>query len=62
MENIFSIEDLIKEYPSVAKNGKVDYELLVNQLASEILDLKDQLKEKDYQILSITRRLDALES
>ena len=62
MDNIFSIEDLMKEYPFTVKNGKIDYELLVNQLASEILDLKDRLEEKDYQILSITKRLDALES
>ena len=61
MEDIFL--DVLKSlFPEAIVDGNVDYEKLCKLMAQEIYDLKDQMNEKDYQILRITERLDNLEN
>ena len=56
---LFALKSL---FPDAIVDGEIDYKKLYELMAQEICDLKDQMNEKDYQILRITERLDALES
>lgn len=58
--DIFTIDELIELYPDVVDNDQIDYKKLSLHLAADLCDIKDQLIEKDYQILRITERLDKL--
>ena len=60
MNDIF-LDALKSLFHDAIVDGEVDYKKLCELMAQEISDLKDQMNEKDYQILRITERLDALE-
>lgn len=60
MNNQVSIKDAETRYPFAVIDGKINFELLALALMEDIADLQDQMMEKDYQILSITKRLDGL--
>lgn len=60
MNNQVSIKDVETRYPFAVIDGKINFELLALALMEDIADLQDQMMEKDYQILSITKRLDGL--
>ena len=57
-----SLETLKSLYPDAVENGEIVLSKLILILVDEISDLKDQMEEKDYQILKITQRLENLES
>lgn len=60
MNDIF-LDALKSLFPDAIVDGEIDYKKLCELMAQEICDLKDQMNEKDYQILRITERLDVLE-
>ena len=61
MNDIFFDDVLTSLFPGAIVKGELDYKKLCILMAQEICDLKDQMNEKDYQILRITERIDALE-
>ena len=62
MKEVFSSEEIKGTYPSAFDGDNVDYQKLCLLLADQVSDLQDQMSEKDYQILRITQRLEALEN
>ena len=62
MKEVFSLEEIREVYPSAFDGDTVDYQKLCLLLADQVSDLQDQMSEKDYQILRITQRLEALEA
>ncbi len=62
MKEVFSLEEIKGAYPSAFDGDNVDYQKLCLLLADQVSDLQDQMSEKDYQILRITQRLEALEN
>lgn len=60
----FSIQDIASNFPEVVVDvdgeQKIDYEKLSVALAEEVLDLRDQLLEKDFQVVKIFERLERL--
>lgn len=60
----FSIQDIASNFPEVVVDAdgeqKIDYEKLSVALAEEVLDLRDQLLEKDFQVVKIFERLERL--
>lgn len=62
MDGILSVEDIKALYPNLlTESGELKLSDLCIALVSEVADLQDQMKEKDFQILRITERLDELE-
>ncbi|MBP5724730.1 MAG: hypothetical protein J6X18_14295 [Bacteroidales bacterium] len=62
MAEKFSLEDVKTIFPgAVSDKGEVVLSNLCVLLAEEVSDLKDQMAEKDFQILRITERIDELE-
>lgn len=58
MEEI--IKEISEKYPEAIVNNEIDYKKLTLILFTELSDVQDQLKEKDYQVLRITEKLDKL--
>lgn len=64
-ENKFdSVKQYYPDVIVVSEDGKesIDFEKLALILVDEVADLQDQIGEKDYQILNITKQIDLLKS
>ena len=60
MNDILSLEELKNAFPEAVVDGQLALDKLCVALASQVVDLQDQMNEKDFQILRITQRLDEL--
>ncbi len=59
MADKFTFEEIAELYPEAVKDGnEIVLSDLVQYLVAEISDLKDQMNEKDCQILYLMKKLD----
>ena len=60
MTEKFTFEEIAKLYPEAVDRGTGAIELseLIQHLVAEVNDLKDQMNEKDYQIMYLMKKID----